>query len=201
LAVDALHEERNGPRPGDLFFGDHLRIGMAAGTGFVNLRAMGGRHRIAVRFDGVGRVVARGAGWQMPGFLPAATGMNAGGHMFRLAAMARSAEADVAIGGYLLDSVTTMTGDAIGAGAYTPQIGMSAIRNILMGFEMAGAATYWLGRFGVRPFWDATMALGAGKLFVRGLNQVGRLYEQRSVSPSPDLLLQVWIVMAGQALL
>ncbi len=103
--------------------------------------------------------------------------------MFRLAAMARSAEADVAIGGYLLDSVTTMTGDAIGAGADTPQIGMSAIRNILMGFEMAGAATYWLGRFGVRPFWEATMALGAGKLFVRGLNQVGR------------------IVMAGQALL
>jgi len=45
------------------------------------------------------------------------------------------------------------------------------------------------------------MALGAGKLFVRGLNQVGRLYEQRSVSPSPDLLLQVGIVVAGQALL
>jgi hypothetical protein len=78
--------------------------------------------------------------------------MNAGGHMFRLAAMARSADADVAIGGYLLDSVTTMTGDAIGAGADTPQIGVSAIRNILMGFEMAGAAADLPGRFGVRPF-------------------------------------------------
>jgi len=45
------------------------------------------------------------------------------------------------------------------------------------------------------------MALGASKPFVRRLNQVGRLYEQRSVSSSPDLLLQVWIVVTGQALL
>jgi hypothetical protein len=78
--------------------------------------------------------------------------MNAGGHMFRLAAMARSADADVAIGGYLLDSVTTMTGDAIGAGAAATQLGMSAFRSLLMGLEMACNATYWLGRFGVRPF-------------------------------------------------
>ena len=45
------------------------------------------------------------------------------------------------------------------------------------------------------------MALGAGKPFVRRLNQVGRLYEQRSISSSPGLLLQVGIVVAGQALL
>jgi hypothetical protein len=114
--------------------------------------------------------------------------------------MARSAD-DIAIGGYLLDSVTAMTGDAIGAGAAATQLGMSALRTLLMGLEMAGAATDWLGRFGVRPFGDVTMALGAGKPFVRRLNQVGRLYEQRSVSSSPGLLLQVGIVVAGQALL
>jgi hypothetical protein len=66
--------------------------------------------------------------------------------------MARSADADVAIGGYLLDSVTAMAGDTIGAGADTPQIGMSALRNLLMGFEMACAAADLPGRFGVRPF-------------------------------------------------
>jgi len=42
LAVDALYKERNDSRPGDPFLGDYIRIGMAAGTGFVNLRAMGG---------------------------------------------------------------------------------------------------------------------------------------------------------------
>lgn len=150
LAVDALHEERNDPRPGDPFLGDYLRIGMAVGTGFVNLRAMGRRHRVAVRFDGVGRV-ARGAGRQVPSFLPAATGMNAGRHLLCLAAMARSAD-DVAICGYLLDPVTAMTGDAIGAGAAATQLGMSVLRTLLMGLEMACAATDRHGRFGVRPF-------------------------------------------------
>ena len=147
----------------------------------------------------MGRVTG-GAGRQAPGFLPAATGMNAGRHLFCLVAMARRAD-DVAIRDDLLDSVTAMTGDAIGAGAAATQLGMSALRNLLMGFEMAGAATDRQGRFGVRPFLDVGMAAGTGKLFVRRLNQVGRLYEQRSVSSSPGLLLQVGIVVAGQALL
>lgn len=150
LPVDALHKERNDPRPGDPFLGDYPRIGMAAGTSFVNLRAMRGRHGVAVGFNGVGRV-AGGAGRQVPDFLPGATGMNAGRHLFCLTAMARSAD-DIAIGGYLLDSVTAMTGDAIGAGAAATQLGMSALRNLLMGFEMACATKDWLGRFSVRPF-------------------------------------------------
>ena len=92
-----------------------------------------------------------GAGRQAPDFLPAATGMNAGRHLFCLTAMARRAD-DVAIRGYLLDSVTAMAGDTIGARAAATQLGVSALRNLLMGLEMAGAATDWLGRFGVRPF-------------------------------------------------
>lgn len=103
-----------------------------------------------MRFDGVGRV-ARGAGRQVPSSLPTATGMNAGRHLLCLAAMARSAD-DVAICGYLLDPVTAMTGDAIGAGAAATHLGMSVLRTLLMGLEMACAATDRHGRFGVRPF-------------------------------------------------
>ena len=66
-------------------------------------------------FDAVG-CMTRGAGRQVPGSSPTATGMNAGRHLLCLAVMARSAD-DVAIGGYLLDPVTAMTGDAVGAGA------------------------------------------------------------------------------------
>ena len=101
-------------------------------------------------FDGVGRMTG-GAGRQVPDFLPGATGMNAGRHLFCLTAMARSAD-DIAIRGYLLDSVTAMTGDAIGAWAAATQLGMSALRNLLMGCEMACATTDWMGRFSVRPF-------------------------------------------------
>ena len=150
LAVDTLFKKRNHPRPGDPLLGDYLRIGMAVSTGFVNLRPMGGRHRIAVGFDGVGRV-ARSAGRQVPGSFPSATGMNAGRHLLCLAAMARSAD-DVAIGGYLPDPVAPMAGDATPTGAAATQLGMSALRNVLMGLAMAGAATDLPGRFGVRYF-------------------------------------------------
>jgi hypothetical protein len=126
--------------------------------------------------------MARNAGWQVPGSLLTATGVNAGGHLRCLAAMARRAD-DVGIGGDLPDSVTAMTGDARGAGAAAAQLGMSALRNLLMRREMACAATDRLGPFGVRPFRDIAMALGAGKRFVRGLKEI------------------VGIVVTGQALL
>jgi hypothetical protein len=176
LAVDTLRKERNDPRSGDPFLGDDLRIGVAAGTGVVNLRAMGGRHRVAVGCDGVGCVTGN-ASRQVPGFLPAATGMNAGRHLLCLAAMARRAD-DIAICSYYLDSVTAMAGNTIGAGAVATQFGMSALRNHLMGYAMACAAANRLGRCGVRCFRDVVMAFGADKPFVRRLNKIGRRYEQ-----------------------
>lgn len=142
---------------------------------------MGRRRRVAARSDGVGGM-ARHTGGQIPGSLLAATGVNAGGHLRCLAAMARRAD-DISIGGDLPDSVTAMAGDASGAVAAATQLGMSALRNLVMRCEMACAATDRLGPFGVRPFRDIAMALGAGKLFVRGLKEI------------------VGIVVTGQALL
>src|SRR5574337_1443374 len=95
----------------------------------------------------MGRVTGD-AGRQMPGFFPAATGMNAGRHLLCLTAMTRRAD-DVAIRGYLLDSVTAMAGDTIGAGAVATQFGMSTLRNRLMGFAMACAAADRLRREGL----------------------------------------------------
>ena len=123
---------------------------MAVSTGLMNLRAMGGRYGVAARFDGVG-CVARDAGRQIPDSLPTATSMNAGRHLLCLAAMARSAD-DVAIGGYLSDPVASMASDATPTGAAATQLGMSALRNVIMGLAMACAATNWPGRFGVRRF-------------------------------------------------
>jgi hypothetical protein len=115
--------------------------------------------------------MARNAGWQVPGSLLTATGVNAGGHLCCLAAMARRAD-NVGIGGDLPDSVTAMTGDTRGAGA-AAQLGMSTLRSLFMRRKMAYAATDRLGPFGVRPFRDIAMALGARKRFVRGLTEVG----------------------------
>lgn len=199
LSVDTLLEQRHDPRPRDPLLGDDFRIGMATGTGLVNLRAMNGRQGVAARCDGVS-CVARDAGRQVPGFACLSGGVNAGRHLRRLAPMTRRAQ-DARIGGYLPDPVAAMTCNAISAGAAAAQLGMSALRNPLMRTEMASTAADRLRRLGVRPFRDAGMALGTGQLFVRRLTEVGRLYEQRSVPSSSGLFLQVGIAMTGQTLL
>lgn len=150
LSVDTLLKQRHNPRSRNPFPGDDVRIGMAAGTGFVDLRAMDRRYGVAARRDGVG-CVAGHAGRKVPGFFTPSGSMNAGLHLRGLAAMARHADT-VGIRGYLPDLVAAMTGDAIGAGAAAVQLRMSAPLNLLMERTMACAATDRPRDVGVRPF-------------------------------------------------
>lgn len=150
LSVDTLLEQRHNPRPCDSFPGDDIRIGMAAGAGFVNLGAMDRRQRIVTRLDGVS-CVARHAGGQVPGFLHPADGVDTGRRLLGLPAMARRAD-DIGIGAYLLNPMAVMTGNTVVAGTAATQLGMSTLRYRLMGHAMACAAPDRPRRVGVRPF-------------------------------------------------
>lgn len=137
------------------------------------------------------------AGRQVPGWFPKPTGMDPGRHLCGLHGVTRRTDR-VSIGRNLPDLMTAMAGDTTAAWLAALQLGMSAVRNLLMGPAVARMTADRRRRVGVRSFRDVTMAPDTGELTVCRSSQVGRLDEQRTGLSSFVLFFQIGIVVAGQ---
>lgn len=137
------------------------------------------------------------AGRQVPGPFSETTGMNPSRHLCGLHGVTRRTDR-VGIDRDLLNLMTAMAGDATAAWLAAFQLGMSTVRNPLMGPTVARMTADRRRRVGVRSFRDVTMAPDTGERAVCRLSQIGRLDEQRTGLSPFVLFFQIGIVVAGQ---